>query len=1214
MFDDLHMVHEKKWWKTLLKAVLWFIGIWVLLLVAIQITLSEKVLTKIVNRYAAEYIEGEVSFGSASVSVFKSFPRVFLALEDFHITYPADRFDAAEQLGVKGHLMHKGCSEAADTLASFDRFSASLNLASLMGGTIRIPHLRLVHPRIFAHTYANGESNLDILKISSEETEEDTSSVALPKISLGRISLSRHPHIVYTDSRDTVFAMIDVARIGFTGEINTNQKKVRGREPRFSPRNMAKGLTIDSLKVAGRVKKDTVAMSISKFYIQEDDGIMNIDGKARAMLATRSAGRIHLPISISGQLDFPKDSVPAISLRNFRADVGDFPIVADAQVRLLEGKAGIKAKAGIKNCQLNDVFHGFAKNIIPELKEIETDARLTMLAECDGEYDYSKGELPKLTLAVSLPEARFKYSGLDKLQMKVGIAAGGQMDGDGKINAVVDSITVTSTGLNINLKGKAVDLSGIDPSIDIDGYMHAHLDSLSSALPDTLGISAKGDISGRLHGNALLSQLSIYNFSHANIVGDINSDQIVIQMPSDSIDVDIKGLDIFVGPEERVSRRDSTKSFRLVGVTAKVKQGKVLYGSSLSARTSNLLISAKNSVNSNATSAKDSTLNPLSGRLNAESLIVKDASGAVVNLSESNNSFMLRPKKNQPKVPVLSLTSKNKKIILSQDRNRAVFAEANLKAKAEMNTVERRQKAKAYRDSLANVYPDIPRDSLLRHAFAQRTRTPLPEWLQEEDFRKQDIDIRLDETMSKYFRDWDLNGQISVKHGNIITPYFPLNNSLKGFELNFTNDEIKVDTFKFASRKSEIEMKGALTGLKRALLGRSNRNTLKLNLVISSDKMNATELMAAYQKGAKYNPTSVTEEVELSDAELMDIVSSTDSLHMDDSLVAPLIVVPANLEADIRFNARNVSYEDLLADTIAAKIIMKERCVQITQTKAQTNMGEITFDAFYSTRSKKDLKAGFDLEFKDITADKVINLMPSFDTLMPILKSFSGNLNCEVAATAALDTNMNLIMPSINGIMRISGDNLTIAENDMYRSLAKKFLLKNKKEGHIENMRMEAVIKDNTLEVFPFVISMDRYMLAMSGIQNLDMSYRYHASVVKSPLPVKLGIDVYGQDFDNMKFKIGKAKYRSSDVPVFSSVIEETKVNLLHAIRNIFEKGVDATISENLRQSALLEDHKQKIGYVRAVDMQIEELSEKEQKEMEDAEKAEETEALNENQ
>ena len=1197
------MESNRTWWKTLLKVAFWFITIWAALLVTIQIALSEKVLTKIVNRYAAEYIEGEVSFGSASVSVFKTFPRVFVALEDFHITYPADRFDEAEQAGAQGHLMHKGCSETADTLASFKRFSASLNMAALMRGDLRIPHLRLVHPRVFLHTYANGESNLDILKFESDTTEADTSALAIPKISVGRISLSRHPHIVYTDSRDTVFAMIDVARIGFTGQISSTQKARRNRQTRFTPRNTTKGLTIDSLMVAGRVKKDTVALAVNRLYAQDDDGALNIDGKAKAMLATRSAGRIHLPISISGKLDFPKDSVPAFSLKNFRADIGDFPIVAEAYVRLLEGKADMRTSIGIKDCRLNDVFHGFARNIIPELEDIETDARLTAIAECNGEYAYSEGELPKVTMTISMPEANLKYAGLDNLDLKIGVAASGHTGSGGKVNAAIDSLTVKANGLDVNIKGHGRDLLSADPSIDIDGYLHATLDTLINVLPDTLGIIAKGELTGRVKGNALLSQLSIYNFSHANITGDINSDQLIIQMPSDSIDVDIKGLDIFIGPEERVSRRDSSKTFRLAGITAKVKQGKILYGSALSANTSNLLISAKNSVNSDASSPKDSTLNPLSGRLSAETLIIKDAAGAVVNLSETSNSFMLRPKKDQPKIPILSLTSKNKKITLSQDKNRAVFTNANLKARAEMNTVQRKQRAKAYRDSLANVYPDIPRDSLLRHAFAQRSRMPVPEWLQEEDFRKQDIDIRLDETLAKYFREWDLNGQISVSNGNVITPYFPVNNALKGFELNFTNNEVRVDTLKVVSGKSELEFKGALTGLKRALLGRTTRSTMKLDLDISSGKMNATELMAAYQKGLKYNPAADTEAD----------IEEADTLQLEEYTAPALIVIPANLDANIRFNARNATYADLLADTITAKVLMKERCVQITDTKAQTNMGEITFDAFYSTRSKKDLKAGFDLNFKDITADKVISLMPSIDTLMPILKSFCGDLNCEIAATTALDTNMNLVMPSINGIMRISGENLTIAENEIYTSLAKKFMFKDKKEGHIDNMILEAVIKDNVLEVFPFTVSMDRYLLAMSGIQNLDMSYRYHASVIKSPLPVKLGIDVYGQDFDNMKFKVGKAKYRSSEVPVFSGVIEETKINLVKAIKNIFEKGVDATMNESIRQTAILDQHKQSIGYVSAVDMQMEELSDKEKKEMEEAEKDEDAASLNDN-
>ena len=224
---------------------------------------------------------------------------------------------------------------------------------------------------------------------------------------------------------------------------------------------------------------------------------------------------------------------------------------------------------------------------------------------------------------------------------------------------------------------------------------------------------------------------------------------------------------------------------------------------------------------------------------------------------------------------------------------------------------------------------------------------------------------------------------------------------------------------------------------------------------------------------------------------------------------------------------------------------------------------------------------------------------------MPLLKSFGGMLDCEIAATAQLDTNMNILMPSINGIMRISGEDLSIKNSDMFRKMAKLLVFKNKKEGHIDKMTVEGVIQDNKVEIFPFILEIDRYTLGLSGVQNMDMSYRYHASLIKSPFLIKLGMDVYGDDFDNMKFKVGKAKYKNKNVPVFSTVIDDTKVNLVKSIRNIFDKGIDAVMDENRRMSAI-EQHKKKIGYVQAVDQKLEELSAEEQKKLEEEKQQEE--------
>ena len=119
----------------------------------------------------------------------------------------------------------------------------------------------------------------------------------------------------------------------------------------------------------------------------------------------------------------------------------------------------------------------------------------------------------------------------------------------------------------------------------------------------------------------------------------------------------------------------------------------------------------------------------------------------------------------------------------------------------------------------------------------------------------------------------------------------------------------------------------------------------------------------------------------------------------------------------------------------------------------------------------------------------------------------------------------------------------------------------------------------------------------MSGIQNLDSSFKYHISVIESPLIFKFGVDLWG-DFDNMKFRIGKAKYKNVNVPVFTYAVDQAKLNLAESIRNIFQKGVDEAVKENERQSAI-NNYKEKIDYVEAVDEQLDSLDTAEQEALE---------------
>jgi hypothetical protein len=221
-----------------------------------------------------------------------------------------------------------------------------------------------------------------------------------------------------------------------------------------------------------------------------------------------------------------------------------------------------------------------------------------------------------------------------------------------------------------------------------------------------------------------------------------------------------------------------------------------------------------------------------------------------------------------------------------------------------------------------------------------------------------------------------------------------------------------------------------------------------------------------------------------------------------------------------------------------------------------------------------------------------------------MIGSIEGLLNCEIAATASLDTTMSLMMPTVNGIARMSGKSLKVSDDELYTSVARKLMFRNKKEGKIDSLKVEGSIKDNRLEVYPFIIKLDRYTLGVGGVQNMDMSFKHHISVLRSPILIRLGLNLSGPDYDNIKFKLGKALYKPKKVDSFTNEIDSTKVVLKKSIDEIFETGVEKTIQNTDMQSHIAQ-RKLAIGYINAAEMEMEELSEKDLKKLEENEATE---------
>ncbi len=165
---------------------------------------------------------------------------------------------------------------------------------------------------------------------------------------------------------------------------------------------------------------------------------------------------------------------------------------------------------------------------------------------------------------------------------------------------------------------------------------------------------------------------------------------------------------------------------------------------------------------------------------------------------------------------------------------------------------------------------------------------------------------------------------------------------------------------------------------------------------------------------------------------------------------------------------------------------------------------------------------------------------------------------------------MNFILPTLRGVGRIHGDSLVLLDGETFSEIARMMRFKNRQRNLIDHISVEMMMRDNQIELFPFVIEMDRYQAAVSGVQRLDMSFDYHISVLKSPIPFRLGINITGTP-DKFKWRLCRARYKSVDVPTYVELIDSTRLNLRHTLTDVFRRGVKAASLSQLQAASTID-------------------------------------------
>jgi len=668
----------------------------------------------------------------------------------------------------------------------------------------------------------------------------------------------------------------------------------------------------------------------------------------------------------------------------------------------------------------------------------------------------------------------------------------------------------------------------------IDAKIHGDIDfnRLWNDLPFEKDMSMGGSVSMNISGNCALDDLLSFNYGKINAVGDMDINNVIFDYPQADINIFAPKAQIRLGSNvtDSIRGREIASLFR---ANVELDSLKLLWKNEMQLHAGKLNATFRTSAPQDSVSiAEMATFARLSN------IQLTTADSVRIWATKIMASGKLAPLTGHPERPEWSA-----RITLDSVRGRTpeLFGGiVNTALQLNIHPRETRTRQQLRQTGEDSVRRRIRRDSLVE---INRNMTA--------------ISFQLDSGETRDFlSNWDLSGSFTSTSISMRTPYFPLRTRLNESSVTFTADKFKILSMQLLAGESNIMMNGEIDGIRNALL-RNGRVTAKVN--IEADSINCNEIIRVLAAGSDYSEKSAEQQDSISQLVLNE---SLETEHTTDNPPS-LFVVPRNI--DVEFNARlkKVRYGQFNLDNADGNIIIRNQSVRIPNLHVQSDIGHVDLSMVYKAPTTKGAYTGLDIHMDRVYLKELIRSIPMLDSLTPILRTFEGLVECNITAVTELDSLSNVIIPKTTASCNINGKDMVLLDGETFSLIAKKLYFKNKNRNKIDSINVDLVLEDNKILVFPFVVSIDRYVAAIGGTQNMDMTFQYHISILKWPVPlVKIGLNIWG-DPDNIKYSLASRKYTDSATPAKEHSLESTVINVRRQMHDNLRKSIDDILNES---------------------------------------------------
>jgi hypothetical protein len=399
-----------------------------------------------------------------------------------------------------------------------------------------------------------------------------------------------------------------------------------------------------------------------------------------------------------------------------------------------------------------------------------------------------------------------------------------------------------------------------------------------------------------------------------------------------------------------------------------------------------------------------------------------------------------------------------------------------------------------------------------------------------------DTDILNDNTQKDIFLQWLVKGFIDMDQGIITMSGFSNPIEIPSVKMNFEPESFSIKEGSMKIDKSDFQLTGNLNNVLSYFRGDS---ILRGKFSFVSNTTDVAQLMAL-TSGIGNSDTSAVMQTVASDP--------------DTTYTGPYMV-PKGIEIFLDTNIKLATMGVDTATNITGNVQIHDGILLLDGLTFTTPAARMQLTTMYRTPRKNHLYLGLDYHMLDVEIGELLTMIPDIDTLMPMLRSFGGRGEFHIAVETYLDSLYNVKKSTLRGAASISGTNLVLMDGETFSEIAKMLKFNKKTENRVDTLSAEFTIFRDEIDIYPFLIVMDKYKAVIAGRHNFDLSFDYHVSVVDCPLPIKLGLDIKG-NMDDLSYKLAKCRYAEYYRPSSRHVVESKQLELRKLIRDNLTRKV----------------------------------------------------------